>query len=205
MTRNTDRAFDIITCELPKTITFGNKENITLVTSTARAIDCLEVLADQVLTDEMKRLYCFDRLLIASPELTKKYKEEIWAYLLNYLKGPDVEQYEKANLPRSEEPIIYWALDAQAIAASFRQAYGISLEELRSMHFWEFSVLLSNIPGDTAIGRLFATRMSTEDPKMPPEQKTRQREVKKAARPKDKRSLEEKEAAFQQDLAAALD
>ena len=204
MNRNANRPFDIITCELPQSIVIDGQEVARLVTNTARAIDCIEILESE-LPDKLKEIYLINRLVIASPEAIKPHREEVLLFLMNYLKGPDCEQYEKANLPHSEEPIIYWSLDAQAIVASFRQAYGVSLEELRDMHFWEFSILLSNIPGDTAIGRLFATRMSTEDPEASPQQKARQREVKKAAKPKDKRSQAEKEKDFEQSLADALD
>ena len=72
------------------------------------------------------------------------------------------------------------------------------------MHWWEFLALLQNIPSDTRMGQLFSTRASLVDVKAKPDQQMRQREVKKAAKPKDTRTKEEKQRDAMKAMAEAF-
>lgn len=195
--------YNLIVRMLPTEIKIGARR-FPLVTWTSRAIDVLVTLDDKNLSTNEKMRYAISRLTFASIEDVAMYCEEIYTELMRYLQGPPTPEYEVANLPRSHEPIIYWNLDSPAIVASFRQAYGISLEELQKMHFWEFRTLLFSIPADTRLGLLFATRSKVIDPKLKGEDRRKEAELKKSARPKDKRTLEEKEKGAMEQLAGIL-
>lgn len=196
--------YNLITNELPKEITLQNGERIALYTWTARAIDAIAVLMDKDIEDSVKASYIVSRLTYASTDQCANYKMEIFQLVLDYLKGAPNPEYEPSGLPYSDEPSIYWNLDAPAITASFRQAYGISLADLQKMHWWEFKTLLMNIPSDTRMGSLMATRARVIPSKAKGEEKLKEEKIKKAARPKDTRTLEQKEADAHNQLASIL-
>lgn len=197
-----EKTFNLITHELPETVTIaGKKERI--FTSTAIAMDCIEVLQEPSYEETIKALYIVERMY-PRQNFTDEEKSEALARAIDFLNGAPTPEYEKANLPHSGERAIYWSLDSPAITASFRQAYNITLDELRRLHWWEFLALLYNIPSETRLGALFHTRSETIDMTKKPEQQTRQREIKKSARPKDERPKEEKQKSAVKSLVDSL-
>lgn len=196
--------YNLITRELPKHITLGNGEKIMLYTWTARAIDSITALEDKELSEAQKIRYVISRLTYSSEGQIAQHGAEIFAKLLEYIKGCPTPEYEPSGLPRSDEPMIYWDLDSPAIVGSFRQAYSIGLEELQKMHWWEFKTLLFTLPSDTRMGQLFATRSKVIDSKVKGEERIREEKIKKSAKPKDTRTLEEKEKDAKRQLASIL-
>ena len=83
--------------------------------------------------------------------------------------------------------------DSGSIMSAFRQIYGLSLDEVCNLHWWEFLELLGNLPPE---GSMFSLKRSIRnrkpDPKATPEQKTALREAKKSMALKDTRSPEKK-------------
>lgn len=197
-------AYNFLTYELPKDITLSNGIKILLYTWTARAVDSLIALSDRDMADADKAQYIISRLTYASKEQIDKHGAEILSLLVEYLKGASTPEYEPSGLPSSNEPMIYWDLDSPAIVASFRQAYGIGLSELQKMHYWEFRSLLFSLPSDTRMGGLFSTRSKVIDSKVKGEDRIKEEKVKKSARPKDTRTLEEKEKDAKKQLASIL-
>ena len=194
-----NRPFNLLTDNLPEYVLIaGKKEHI--FTATAIAIDCLAVLQDTALDDSIKQEYLMSRIYPGNIPHSKEAMEEA----IKFLKGAPCPEYEKANLPHSGEQSIYWSLDASAICASFRQAYGLRLEEIKAMHWWEFLALLYNIPSDTRMGSLFATRSRVVDPKLKPEQQRVEKEIKRSARPKDTRPKKEKQKSAIKTLVSGL-
>lgn len=196
--------YNLITHELPTEIIDNKGQKVRLVPYAARAIDCLQILDDKAIPEPVKQDYIVSRMTYASTAQKSACMGMLATQVMDFLSGAPLPQYEKTNLPTSKEPLIYWALDSAAIVASFRQAYGLSLADIRTLHWWEFCALLYSIPSDTRLGGLFRIRSEVPDPKDPPETRKRTTEVKKGARPKDTRSREEKEADAQKAIAAAF-
>lgn len=194
--------YNLLVNPLPENIEIDGVE-YRLNTSTDRAIDCIERLSDKSLSDQVKENYII-RKLLGNKQFEGDTKTRILAKLIAYLSSAPTPEYEPSGLPRSKEPLIYWATDSPSIAASFRQAYGISLTELKAMHFWEFMALLYSLPSDTRMGYLMQTRTSVIDAKESLEEKKVHEAQKKSAKPKDKRSKEEKEADAIKMLASSL-
>lgn len=197
------RQYNLICNDLPRSILVSGKE-YQINTATSVCIDCMEMLQDSdgEKTVGVRTMYVLRALFAAFP--SPDHANEAMDAALEFLRGAPVPEYGKANLPHSNEPVIYWALDAGAILSSFRQAYGMTREEVRRMHWWEFLSLLWNIPSDTRMGQLFATRSHAIDPKAKGEQKLRESEVKKGARPKDERTPQEKKRDAMKALASSL-
>lgn len=171
-------------------------------TNTAVCMDCMSALQDSSLDEDIKTEYLLSRFYSSSVD--RDDRGMAFQHALNFLKGAPTPEYEKANIPSSGECPIYWDLDSPAIYASFRQAYGITLEEIRRLHWWEFLALLYNIPSETRMGTLFATRSKVVDTSLKPKDQLREREIKKGARPKDTRTRGEKQKDAMKTLASAL-
>ena len=67
----------------------------------------------------------------------------------------------------TNEKLVDYAIDADAIYASFSQVYGIRLAD-EKMHWYEFRALFANLPEDCPVGRLIHIR-SMEDSDVPKE------------------------------------
>lgn len=201
-------AYNFLSYDLTKEIILVDGTRIALNTWTARAIDALVILEGIKGNEfelEAKGRYIISRLTYATTEQIEAHGGEILNLIVDYLKGAPTGEYEPSGLPHSDEPLIYWDLDSPAIVASFRQAYGISLSDLQKMHFWEFRTLLFALPADTRMGSLFATRSRVIDSKAKGEDRLKEEKIKKSARPKDTRTLEEKEKDAKKQLASILD
>lgn len=197
------RPYNMICSDLPTTVEVAGKR-WPINTATSVCLDCMELLqdADKEKDEGVKTLYILRTLYPTQPPAS--CATEAMDVAIGFLRGAPVLEYGKTNLPHSDEPVIYWGLDAGAIIASFRQAYGMDREAVRRMHWWEFLQLLWNLPSDTRMGQLFATRSHAIDPKTKGEQRLREGEIKKGARPKDERTKEEKKRDAMKALASAL-
>lgn len=192
--------FNLITGKLPCDV-IVNGFLCPIYTNTSICMDCLVALESDM-PEEAKKKIVLGRLF--SGPIYEGDREAAFSAALEFLRGAPTPEYEKANIPHSKEQSIFWSLDSPAIVASFHQAYGLTLKELKDMHWWEFLALLQNIPSDTRMGQLFSTRASLVDVKAKPDQQLRQREVKKAAKPKDTRTKEEKQRDAMKAMAEAF-
>lgn len=192
--------FNLITGKLPCDVVV-NGLLCPIYTNTSICMDCLVALESDI-PQEAKKKIVLGRLF--SGAIYEDDRESAFSAALEFLRGAPTPEYEKANIPHSKERQIFWSLDSPAIVASFHQAYGLTLKEVKDMHWWEFLALLQNIPSDTRMGQLFSTRASLVDVKAKPDQQMRQREVKKAAKPKDTRTKEEKQRDAMKAMAEAF-
>lgn len=192
--------FNLITGKLPCDVVV-NGFPCPIYTNTSICMDCLVALESDM-PQEAKKKIVLGRLF--SGAIYEDDREAAFSAALEFLRGAPTPEYEIANIPHSKEPSIFWSLDSPAIVASFHQAYGLTLKEVKDMHWWEFLALLQNIPSDTRMGQLFSTRASLVDVKAKPDQQLRQREVKKAAKPKDTRTKEEKQRDAMKAMAEAF-
>ncbi len=90
----------------------------------------------------------------------------------------DLEDEEEEQ-QKSGEPVFSFSEDAGCIYAAFREAYGIDLQQIDYMHWWEFRSLFDWLPDDTEIKQRIMYR--SIDPGTVPDKDERKR-IKKIQR-----------------------
>ncbi len=80
---------------------------------------------------------------------------EVWSEIVNFLSG-----YPKRNTTESKKQVLSYSQDHDIIYSAFRQAYGLSLNEIKNMHYWEFLSLLAGLPADTRLSGVIQIRLT---------------------------------------------
>ena len=83
---------------------------------------------------------------------------------------------------KSREPVFSYSQDHAYVVAGFRQAYGMSLEDIHKTHWWEFQALLSGLPEGTRLSQIMRIRRMDIDPKASPAEKLRIQKAKSLVR-----------------------
>ena len=173
-----DRPFSLLTDELPRSIFIqeGTIE-IDIKTDTLTALQCLSMLDNDDIPDAV-RISCVIETILAEGEgITPDLYIDAFSSILEYLKGYPVE-----GTSRSREPIFSYSQDHAYIVAAFRQAYGMSLEDIQKTHWWEFQALLTGLPEDTRLSQIMRIRSMEIDPKASPAEKLRIQKAKSLVR-----------------------
>ena len=118
-------------------------------------------------------------------------KAILWFYSLG--KTKDEGQEQKASI--DTKPILCWDNDARFIYSAFKSQYGIDLQD-DILHWWKFKALFSGLNEDNKIVKIMSYRSIKIDNKMSKEQKKFYREMKKIYKIPDKRTPEEIEKDF---------
>ena len=63
----------------------------------------------------------------------------------------DDTEDEEEEQQKSGKPVFSFSEDAGCIYAAFREAYGIDLQQIDYMHWWEFQTLFAGLPEKTEI------------------------------------------------------
>jgi Bacteriophage Gp15 protein. len=78
----------------------------------------------------------------------------------------------KQGKKKEGPPDLDWEQDSPALIASFRSVYGLSLAEVRSLHWWEFKCLLECLPAEgNILGEIRHIRSMDIPPDATPEMK----------------------------------
>ena len=93
-----------------------------------------------------------DVFLDASPLFTDSAIEIVHEFFIG--KPSNAKESE-----RSGEPIIDYTIDAALIYASFMQAYGLDLIEVKHLHWHKFLALLNGLPKDTIMSQVVGYRL----------------------------------------------
>jgi len=94
----------------------------------------------------------------------------------------------------SNEVVYSYEHDDQYIYASFLDQYGVDLQKVDFLHWWQFKAMFDALSDDRKIMEIIKIRAMKLDGKMSSEQKKHYRELKRLyALPKSKKSEEEKE------------
>ena len=178
-----DRPFSLLTDELPSSIYLpASDSEIPIRTDTMTALQCLSVI-DRDDVPEAARVSCVIETMIGKErKITPSECFDAFSAILDFLKGYPVE-----GGTRSNEPVFSYAQDHAYIVAAFRQAYGMALEEVQRLHWWEFQALLSGMPEDTRLSQIIGVRGIDIDPKASPAEKMRLQKAKAAVRLKRRR------------------
>lgn len=120
--------------------------------------------------------------------------------MIRFYAHTDEAENDAGDTPRGGTARWYdFAQDADALMASFQQAYGIDLER-DSLHWWKFRRLMFGLPGDTPFMQRVQYRVADLD-KLPKEQRKHYRKMRRlyALKQPEKRhrmTAEERDAAM---------
>lgn len=120
-------------------------------------------------------------LFDVSPEITYDLFPAVAAFFSGFSNGKKSES--------TGTRIVDYAIDADAIYASFAQVYGIRLNTER-MHWYEFRALFSNLPEECPVGHLMRIR-TMKDSDVPKEKRGELRKLKESVALPTFRSYEE--------------
>ena len=178
-----DRPFSLLTDELPRSIFIqeGTIE-IDIKTDTLTALQCLSMLDNDDIPDAVRISCVIETILAEGEEIPPDLYLDAFSAILDYLKGFPVEGGTK-----SREPVFSYSQDHAYVVAGFRQAYGMSLEDIQKTHWWEFQALLTGLPEDTRLSQIMRIRSMEIDPKASPAEKLRIQKAKSLLRIKRKR------------------
>ena len=178
-----DRPFSLLTDERPRSIFIQEGSLETAIkTDTLTALHCLSMLDNADIPDAVRISCVIETILAEGEEITPDLYIDAFSSILEYLKGYPVE-----GTSRSREPIFSYFQDHAYIVAAFRQAYGMSLEDIQKTHWWEFQALLTGLPEDTRLSQIMRIRSMEIDPKASPAEKLRIQKAKSLLRIKRKR------------------
>ena len=173
-----DTPYSLLTDELPRSIFIqeGTIE-IDIKTDTLTALQCLSMLDNDDIPDAVRISCVIETILAEGEEITPDLYLDVFSAILDYLKGFPVEGGTK-----SREPVFSYSQDHAYVVAGFRQAYGMSLEDIHKTHWWEFQALLSGLPEGTSLSQIMRIRSMDIDPKASPAEKLRIQKAKSLVR-----------------------
>ena len=182
-----DRPFSLLTDELPRSVFIqeGTIE-IDIKTDTLTALQCLSMLDNDDIPDAVRISCVIETILAEGEEIPPDLYLDVFSAILDYLKGFPVEGGTK-----SREPVFSYSQDHAYVVAGFRQAYGMSLEDIHKTHWWEFQALLSGLPEGTRLSQIMRIRSMDIDPKASPAEKLRIQKAKSLVRIKKRKRKSE--------------
>lgn len=178
-----NRPFSLLTDELPRSVFIqeGTIE-IDIKTDTLTALQCLSMLDNDDIPDAVRISCVIETILAEGEEISPDLYLDVFSAILDYLKGFPVEGGTK-----SREPVFSYSQDHAYVVAGFRQAYGMSLEDIHKTHWWEFQALLSGLPEGTRLSQIMRIRSMDIDPKASPAEKLRIQKAKSLVRIKKRK------------------
>ena len=109
---------------------------------------------------------------------------------------------QEADSAPSKRPVFDFDVDAGLIYAAFLEQYQIDLTNA-ALHWWQFRALLDALH-DCMFCKVVGWRSQPIDDKLPPEEQRRLRDLKRLYALPDNRTLEEKQAAFEDAFSSAF-
>lgn len=199
------KEFCFLSRNLPTSVNF-NGRGMAIDVRTKTVISCLLFLQEDK-TSKDKADYVAVRLfgvpyssLLKTGETAEKIDECIDSFLRGAPKTGNTE-----NNKKHQTPIFDWIQDGGAIIAAFREKYGLSMQEVQSLHWWEFLALFENLSDGTYFSKIKEIRTMKIDPKHDsPERQKAIREAKRLFALEDRRSKTEKKQDFQAQLNNAF-
>lgn len=127
-------------------------------------LDAFDIIKADFLTNHEKACLCLD-ILIGKNQYSKNDAVGIWNFVFDsFIKveqKPFIEYdfYGEPMKIREEEDLMDLEIDAEAIYASFIQAYNIDLIERQGKFSWHsFRALLHNLPSESPLKKLMQIR-----------------------------------------------
>ena len=191
--------FSLLTHSLPTTIKVGGK-NVRIDTRTCKALQSFVISEMENLPVEERAEAVVEILVPEAGNFDADKRAEAYGELVKFLSGYPSTAPRKKNA----KALLSYEQDHALIVAAFRQAYGVSLADIKAMHWWEFMALLSGIPDDTKLSGVIEIRGMEFDPKDSPEQRKAKMKAKSAVAIRPKRRAVEEELDGEDIISRAL-
>lgn len=159
------------------------------------------LMQDSTLTDKEKIITALN---LYYPDIPSNIPKAIERMLWFYRCGKAIENTgtEEENQNYSKKEQIYsFKYDDELIFAAYLSQYGINLQTINHLHWWEFKALFKGLGTSNKIVEIMNIRGMKIDKNMTKEQKRYYRRLKKLYALPDNRTEEEKELEFQQALS----
>lgn len=176
--------FSLITHVLPKYIDVNGKQ-YQIDTRTCKALQYYAI-ADEDEVPEMERITTIvENMMVYCGQLSPDEYIPAYKAISEWMKGFPTRAGKK-----SKTQLLSYTQDHALIVSAFRQAYGITLAELKMLHWWEFLALLGGLPAETRMSEVMQVRGMEINAKDTPEQKRAKMEAKRAVaiKPKAKKN-----------------
>lgn len=192
---------------LPKTVTV-NGSPFSLKTNFYIGIIFTELMTDSKITPYEKVIRAIDLWYQEKPPIESydQIKEAFDKIMWFYTMGESEEESTSNNRVRVRNRptrILDYEADQAYIVSAFQQQYGIDLT-VENIHWWRFKMLFNGLTEKTKMVKIMQYRTMEIDPKMPEKQRRFYQEMKILYALPDKRTEEEKERDFQEQLNIAL-
>lgn len=192
---------------LPKTVTV-NGSPFSLKTNFYIGIIFTELMTDSKITPYEKVIRAIDLWYQEKPptESYDQIKEAFDKIMWFYTMGENEEEStsnSRVRVRNRPTRILDYEADQAYIVSAFQQQYGIDLT-VENIHWWRFKMLFNGLTEKTKMVKIMQYRAMEIDPKMPEKQRKFYQEMKILYALPDKRTEEEKERDFQEQLNIAL-
>jgi len=191
---------NILIDEVPEYVIVDGEEYI--INTDFRISIMFELLMqDSNLTENEKIIQALN---LYYPEIPNNLSEAVEKMLWFYRCGKDIEQNKKVEEEREDyskpQQIYSFEHDDELIFAAYLSQYGINLQAINHLHWWEFKALFKGLNASNKINEVMNIRSMKIDKNMSKEQKIHYKELKRLYKLPDDRTEEEKEREFQQEL-----
>lgn len=137
-------------------------------------------------------------------EIKAAFDSIMWFYTMG--ENEETTGGQSSSRPRIKERnirILDYEADQSYIVSAFQQQYGIDLT-VENIHWWRFKMLFNGLTDKTKMVKIMQYRSMEIDPKMPEKQRKFYQDMKLLYALPDRRTEEEKERDFQEQLNIAL-
>lgn len=189
---------NILIDEVPKHIKIDDKEY--KINTDFRISIMFELLMqDKTLTTREKSLIALDLYYPEPPhDLPRAIEKISWFYSCGKVYDEANVTDEKDDTKNKSSPIYSFEYDDELIFAAFLSQYGINLQRITHLHWWEFKSLFKGLETSSKIVEIMNIRGMKIDKNMSKEQKKHYRGLKELYKIPDNRTAEEKIRETQQ-------
>lgn len=195
--------FCLLTSRLPVSVMVDGKA-YQIDTRATVAIDCLLKMQEPDANDDLIQMYVVKRMVIlaAAGDFSQFNYKDLYNLCADFLNGPPEEEESTKKQSITPKPVMDYLQDAEAIVASFWQAYSLDLEQTTGLHWWTFLALLKYLPSETAFSKFVSLRTKRLPAKAPAEAKAELSKAQAKVAVKDRRTPEQKRRAAQASINA---
>ena len=146
--------------------------------------------------DEQLKVTQALKLYYPKPEEIIDVKKAIDDIIWFYKCGKEKEEKTSQNKEEKIKQIYSYEFDDELIYDAFRDQYGINLQEIPFLHWWEFKAMFNGLKKDNLIVEIMGYRAMDTSKIKDKEERKRYEKLKKQYALPDMRTIEEKEADF---------
>lgn len=152
--------FSLLTHALPTSIDVDGV-SYAIDPRTTKALQCFLISEDDSVPLYVRMSVVVQNMIPSWQALKPEQTEDAYKSLCSFLGGYPAQRKRR----KDNKQTLSYEQDHALIVASFRQAYGLSLQDIKALHWWEFLALLSGLPADTRLAGVMDIRGMDINPK----------------------------------------